>query len=125
MGNIKVTDIDLFRMGEATGEIEAIYELKRSRYGLDQWSPYPNDFTNFNVLLALAEAVGARFRIVYNVYDYEDGPNGHRRNDDASRISTFSYSRQDGGTTRRLAVMDFEDFVAGDASQRMGFAEDS
>ena len=109
---IKVTDIDLLRMDRTADQIEAIYELKRSSTGLDQWSPYQQDFTNFSIVLGIATAVGARFRIVYNVYHLEDRQTGLPRFDDASRVSTFSYSRTGGGTTRRLGIMDFEDFVA-------------
>ena len=116
LGTIKVTDIDLLRMDRTTDRIEAIYELKRSYIGLDQWKPFPDDFTNFNIASGLATAVGARFRIVYNVFHREDRGTGRPRVDDASQVSTFSYSRSEGGTTRLLGTMNFEDFVAGSST---------
>jgi hypothetical protein len=104
LGAIKVTDVDLVRLDGQGAPIE-ILELKRSYIGLQQWSPYPADFTNFNLLADLADKAGARFTIVYNVRKTNPF------HDDASTLSLFSYAKASG--PHRIGIVTFDDFAAG------------
>ncbi|WP_323118655.1 hypothetical protein [Burkholderia alba] len=103
LGAITVSDIDLVRIDD-NGPVE-IVELKRSYYALDEWRPFRNDFTNFNLLGAVAEAADLRFTIAYN----------HRQKtpfrDDASVLSLFDYPAPN--EPQALGHVSFGDFVAG------------
>ena len=62
--NITVSDIDLIRMHN-NKHIEII-ELKRSFKNVSIWSPYSDDFANFNLLYNLAIKANFCFTIAYN-----------------------------------------------------------
>ena len=104
LGGIIVTDIDLVRTRVSDGGVELIYELKRSHYSLENWSPFSSDFPNFNVLSQVASAAGAKFRILYNVMSR--GVGGRGRVDNASQVALFSYP-----PSSSLGVMRFDNFV--------------
>lgn len=88
LGPITVSDFDLLKY--KNGEIAEILELKRSKIPLDQWSPYPNDFPNFALLLNAIVHAGKRtpFTLYYNVM--QNGPVGNRQ-EDISQIKVFDF----------------------------------
>ena len=106
LGAIKVSDLDLLRVDNSSGKVVDLYELKRSFISFSIWKPYTQDFPNFNVVANLAERIGSRFTIVYNIK--EKGPTFR---DDASRVSLFAYSRASGA--HALGAVTFDDFVKG------------
>ena len=110
LGGIVISNIDLLRTNSDDGAVEFIYELKRSFYSLEGWSPFRKDFANFALLSHVASRAGVDFRILYNVYSQvvDDQP----RVDDASQVALFSFSRTD-QRSYRLGSMSFDDFVDG------------
>jgi hypothetical protein len=106
LGAIKVSDVDLIRLNPKTGGAVEIIELKRSYFSIEKWRPFEVDFANFNVLSNLAARIGAKFTIAYNVRS--KSPYFH---DDATLISLFSYSRDEGARAR--GVVSFEQFLSG------------
>ncbi|GAB2782222.1 hypothetical protein GCM10027040_05370 [Halomonas shantousis] len=105
LGAIKVSDIDLLRLGE-DGTPTEIIELKRSYIPLEKWAPYRADYANFNLLCAVSHTTGWHFTIAYNLR--QTRPRFH---DDASRLSLFRYWNHD--TPQRLGIVDFQAFVNG------------
>lgn len=105
LGAIKVTDIDLIRLNTEGKPIEAI-ELKRSFSPLQEWSPYPDDFVNFNLLLALCNKSAMKMTIAYNVRKTKPV-----FDDDASKFALFSYA--DVNSPKRIGQFSYNDFVAG------------
>jgi len=105
LGAIKVTDIDLLRVEPHRDMPHEIIELKRSYYALENWSPYPQDFTNFNLIAGLASVARVRFTIAYNVRQKSPWL------DDASRLSLFSYSKTVGASG--IGIVTFDDFYNG------------
>lgn len=106
LGAIKVTDIDLIRLNPHGVPIEAI-ELKRSFYALQDWQPYPDDYVNFDLLLAVCHRAGMQVTIAYNI----------RRTqpvfqDDASWLRLFSY--QCPCRPVNLGILRYGDFLTGD-----------
>ena len=59
------TDLDLIRFSE--GEIDTLYELKRSYLALDEWNPFRTDRVNYLAGANLARMLGISYRVVYNV----------------------------------------------------------
>lgn len=62
---VVATDLDLIRFCE--GEVDTLYELKRSYLALDDWSPFRADRVNYLAGANLARMLGADYRVVYNV----------------------------------------------------------
>lgn len=58
------SDIDIMKVKK--GNIESVYELKRSHIAIEKWRPYPADFHNFVLLSKLFLKCGIKFYIVYN-----------------------------------------------------------
>lgn len=105
LGALKVSDLDLLRLDGSYGHPIEIIELKRSYISLERWAPYPADFTNFNLVFKLAQATNTKFTIAYNVRETKPW------NDDASRISLFSYTIVRG--PKHLGIYSFDDFYNG------------
>lgn len=105
LGSIKVTDIDLIRLSAEGEPIEAI-ELKRSFSPLKQWNPYPVDYVNFNLLLAVCDKSAMKMTIAYNVRQTRPV-----FNDDASRLALFSYAASNSPV--RIGQFNYSDFLAG------------
>ena len=105
LGSIKVTDIDLVRLGLDGSPIEAI-ELKRSFYSLQDWKPYPDDFVNFNLLLSVCKKTGMEVTIAYNVRQTKPV-----FKDDASRFTLFSYSAPN--LPVKIGQFSYSDFLMG------------
>lgn len=100
---ITVTDIDLVRLNSAGDPIEAI-ELKRSYISLQNWTPFRNDFPNFNLLLSVCKMAEMKMIIAYNVR--------HKQpvfKDDASQLSLFSYQARD--VPEKIGYFSFSDFL--------------
>lgn len=88
LGRITVTDIDLIKFfGD---QIEAIIELKRSKYSLDRWTPYTNDYPNFALTINAIVLSGKDipFYLYYNLL--RDGIAGQRI-EDLSSIKWFEF----------------------------------
>jgi hypothetical protein len=64
--DLTVSDIDLWKLNP-DGNVQRIYELKRSYYSIERWSPFPDDYRNFRLLSNMANIANIRFGIVYNV----------------------------------------------------------
>ncbi|MFC3439998.1 hypothetical protein ACFOKF_02090 [Sphingobium rhizovicinum] len=105
---IVATDLDLVRINVASGDPLSLYELKRSYISLDRWSPYPADYRNFDLISDFARMAGVDFSIVYNVRHKTP-----RFFDDASSLSIFSYSRQEGA--KRRGQLSLDAFIGKDA----------
>ncbi|WP_409476652.1 hypothetical protein [Stenotrophomonas sp. Y-13] len=105
LGSIKVTDIDLIRLSTDGEPIEAI-ELKRSFSPLQEWNPYPVDYVNFNLLLAVCNQSAMRMTLAYNVRQTKPV-----FNDDASRFALFSYVTTNSPV--RIGQFNYSDFLAG------------
>lgn len=105
LGNISVSDIDLFRKSTESVPAEII-ELKRSYISLERWKPFPVDYTNFNLLLSVAKLCSLEFSIAYNVR--------HKNPfyDDASMLSVFRYSER--GFPKYIGVFNADDFIRGE-----------
>lgn len=104
LGNISVSDIDLFR--KSVGSVRAeLIELKRSYISLDNWKPFPADYTNFNLLLAVARLCSLEFSIAYNVR--------HKNpfHDDATRFSIFRYNQE--SLPRSVGIYTQDEFIRG------------
>jgi len=105
LGSIKVTDIDLIRLSAEGEPIEAI-ELKRSFSPLQTWNPYPVDYVNFNLLLAVCKLSSMRMTIAYNVRQTKPV-----FNDDASKFALFSYLAAN--SPLRIGQFGYSDFLVG------------
>lgn len=105
LGSIKVTDIDLIRLSAEGEPIEAI-ELKRSFSPLQTWNPYPVDYVNFNLLLAVCKLSSMRMTIAYNVRQTKPV-----FNDDASGFALFSYLAAN--SPLRIGQFSYSDFLVG------------
>lgn len=105
LGSIKVTDIDLIRLSAEGEPIEAI-ELKRSFSPLQEWNPYPVDYVNFNLLLAVCNQSAMRMTIAYNVRQTKPV-----FNDNASRLALFSYAAINSPV--RIGQFSYSDFLTG------------
>ncbi len=104
LGRIVVSDIDLIRLDGELHPIELL-ELKRSYISLSSWTPYRDDYANFNLLLSVAKRCSLRFSIAYNVR--------HRSpfRDDASRLVLFRYT---GENVSKVGTLSFDEFVKGE-----------
>jgi hypothetical protein len=80
---LTVSDIDLWKLTPA-GNVQRIYELKRSYIAIGNWTPYPDDYRNFQLLSKLANQAKVRLGIVYNVRETRPV-----FNDIISRIKVF------------------------------------
>lgn len=108
--NMVVSDVDLIRFTENNGMIHAteIVELKRAYIALDKWSPYPDDYPNFDLIAKLCEKLGIKMRIAYNVrtkFPFCD---------DCRRLSLFEYDYRNTPKVRKINTVDFDAFVAGE-----------
>lgn len=108
LGAITVSDIDLVRMDSSLLKPIEVVELKRSFKSLTEWSPYSEDFHNFDLIVDVTSKVGANFTIAYNYHVKRP-----QYVDDASQLSLFEYSSSPRGA-RRLGVFSFSEFVSGD-----------
>jgi len=105
--NITVTDIDLIRIDRKTGRPLEFIELKRSFLDVKKWSPYPDDFANFNLILNTIQLFkDINFYILYNQRITK--PNFIDNHDP---ISIFSYTINNPIVIAR--EMSFKDFIAG------------
>lgn len=104
LGSIKVSDIDLIRVDQSGNPTE-ILELKRSYIPLDKWTPYRDDFANFNALLKICLACQIKMYIAYNLRTKTPFL------DDPSNISLFSYQVQN--TPKHIDIVTFNDFKQG------------
>ncbi len=101
---LRVSDIDLIRLGEDGSPIEFI-ELKRSYYEIPRWSPFSNDYVNFDLIFNSIHKISNCLTIAYNV---------RRKNpfhDDPSRIKVFSY--KSGPQVDLVGIFELEDFLSG------------
>ncbi|RLA84413.1 MAG: hypothetical protein DRG78_01445 [Epsilonproteobacteria bacterium] len=106
LGNlITVTDIDLIRLNKSTLKPIELIELKRSFSSVNSWSPYSDDFVNFNLLHTVASNADIPFSIVYNQMIKEPF------SDTYDPISIFSYTR--GIAKEIVRNYNFTDFVGG------------
>ena len=105
LGNIRVSDIDLMRINQQGNPLEII-ELKRSYYAIDRWSPFRDDYVNFNALLNLCTSCNIRMSIAYNVR--------HKTPlfDDPSTISIFHYVAVN--EPLHIGVYNFNEFQNGE-----------
>lgn len=104
LGAITVSDIDLFRRRTELVPAEFI-ELKRSYIALEKWTPYRQDFPNFQLIHSVSQSCGIPMTIAYNVRQ----KNPFR--DDAENLSLFSYSGAEAPAC--LGKFTFSDFVLG------------
>ena len=89
LGGIVVTDLDLVKIDRHNETIEKIFELKRSRTFVNYWTPYPEDYMNFGLIIntIIASKKNIPFCLLYNRYEMIDG----NRIDDISKLSSFSF----------------------------------
>lgn len=89
LGGIVVTDLDLVKIDRHNETIEKIFELKRSKTFVNYWTPYPEDYMNFGLIInaIIASKKNIPFHLLYNRYEMIDGS----RIDDMSKISSFSF----------------------------------
>jgi hypothetical protein len=102
--DIIVTDIDLIRVNNNKSKkpIEFI-ELKRSYIEVGGWTPYRDDYPNFNLILDAIKGSDIKFTIAYN----KRATNPFY--DDASIMSIFSYKATNSPTF--LKQVSFQEFV--------------
>ncbi len=86
---IIATDFDLIGLN-AKLEPEVVYELKRSKKY--NWTPYPDDYNNFQLLYNFCQIANIDFILVFNRY-YEN--NNGTQGDDLSIISAFYFVLDD------------------------------
>ena len=92
LGKITVSDLDLVKFEQ--DEVVEIIELKRSHIPLENWLPYKDDFSNFQLIInsILNSNKNINFRIYYNLFT-NDGSGG--RVEDISLIKVFTLSKSD------------------------------
>ena len=76
-----VSDVDLLRVNN--GKIKEIIELKRSYIDIEQWKPFPADYSNFNLVGHAFVSQKIPFTIAYNKFTKTP------YNDDTSKIKIF------------------------------------
>lgn len=106
LGQIRVSDFDLFASNTSESEINRIIELKRSYIPLSDWEPYKADYTNFDLIAKLCLKIDANFLIAYNVR--HKSPSFL---DDPSRIKIFEYKSDSG--SKSLGICELSDFIQG------------
>lgn len=62
---LTVSDIDMWKVNEEDNPM-AIFELKRSYYTLERWTPFTDDYRNFKLLSNLCNMASIDFKIIYN-----------------------------------------------------------
>lgn len=74
----------------ANGRVNEIVELKRSKYSLNTWTPYADDYPNFALLINTIVGSGKKipFTLYYNLM--RAGQIG-RREEDISQIKVFDF----------------------------------
>ena len=89
LGGIVVTDLDLVKIDRHNETIEKIFELKRSRTFVNYWTPYPEDYMNFGLIInaIIASKKNIPFCLLYNRYEMI----GINRIDDISKMSVFAF----------------------------------
>ena len=93
LGNkIIVSDLDLIRIDLKTKNPIEIIELKRSSAALDKWTPYSDDYINFNLVDSIAKKINAPLNIIYNrmIKNMETKVISA---DIVDKVSIFSYSK--------------------------------
>ncbi len=105
LGAITVSDFDLLRI--KNHQIEEIIELKRSKYDIEKWTPFTNDYPNFALLINSIVNSGKRipFTLYYN--KMADGPEGGRV-EDISRIKVFSFDIPDRMINRNQVKFEYK-----------------
>ena len=106
LGQIRVSDFDLFAANTAESEINRVIELKRSYIPLSDWEPYKADYPNFDLIARLCHKIDAKFLIAYNVR--HKSPNFL---DDPSRIKIFEYKSDSG--SKSLGICELSNFIQG------------
>ena len=88
LGRITVSDFDLIKF--SNGQWQEIIELKRSKYSMDKWNPFTNDYPNFALLINTIVGSGKNisFSLYYNLL--KDGPMGSRV-EDISIIKVYDF----------------------------------
>ncbi|MGF0065940.1 hypothetical protein ACQRCQ_11950 [Lachnospiraceae bacterium SGI.085] len=88
LGRITVSDFDLIKYNN--GQVQEIIELKRSKIPLNTWTPYPNDYPNFALLINTIVGSGKdiSFTLYYNLM--RAGQMGMRV-EDTSQIKVFDF----------------------------------
>ena len=105
--NMTVSDIDLIKTDE-NGH-QSIYELKRSFYQLEDWTPFDVDYTNFRLVSRFADMIGASFQIIYNRRDKDPF------RDDISMLKRFSFSPEEGA--KYIDTVSLNDFIGGGGNE--------
>lgn len=107
--NMVVSDVDLIRVTEKNGMIQAteIVELKRSYIPLDTWTPFADDYPNFDLIAKLCEKLGIKMHIAYNVRTKSPFF------DDCRYLSLFEYHYRNTIKVSKIKTLSFEAFVAG------------
>ncbi|NPD21417.1 hypothetical protein [Alterinioella nitratireducens] len=104
LGAITVSDIDLFRRKTELVPAEFV-ELKRSYISLDKWTPYRQDFPNFQLIHSVSRSCGIPMTIAYNVRQKSPF------RDDADTLSLFSFNGTD--APKHIGKFAFSEFVSG------------
>ena len=102
--DLKVSDFDLLKV-DKDGNIEEVYELKRSYYSLDRWKPFQDDYNNFRLLLKLLSKDNIKLKIVYNV---------RTKNpffDDISKLKIFNVNEHQNPLITYDKIVDIDTFI--------------
>ncbi len=96
---IIVTDFDLIGLDD-NGRPEVVYELKRSKRHIDKWVPYPDDFSNFEMLMGFCDRAKLDFLLVFNHYSQ----NGERQKDDLTALAAFYFKTTSTGVLQHIKI---------------------
>lgn len=112
LGNkIIVSDLDLIRVDYKTKMPTEFLELKRSTADLNKWTPYSDDFINFNLVKSISKKLNIPLTILYNKME-KDINSKIISKDITDYVSIFSF---DNNSTKKLKVnYDFKSFCNGD-----------
>lgn len=105
-GMISVSDLDLYRLNQK--EISAIFELKRSYYSFERWSPFTQDYPNFRLLFNLLKPLNFGLYIIYNRRTKSPW------NDDVSLLKIYRVDFDKQEPMNNLGVYSFQSFLNGD-----------
>lgn len=105
LGAITVSDIDLVRIDPRTSDAVEFIELKRSFYELSNWTPFADDYPNFDALVKVAQKADCRFSIAYNRRTKSPW------HDDPSLVRIFDYDIKN--RANPIGTFSFAEFRAG------------